>query len=230
MITKQDIARTMDHSILGTYCSKESIEQACREAVEYGFASLYVTPSFVKRVKELVGDKCAVGVAIGFPWGTHTTATKIFESLEAIDNGATELDIVINVSKLKAGDTDYVYNELSEWVKACKGKNPNVICKAIIECFYLTHEEKIKAVDIVARSGCDYVKQATGMTPNSSYTYGDVLIMKKVAAGRCKIKASGWLMNVEDCIACLEAGCERVGNDHGPQWIDKDYDNNRYYK
>ncbi len=229
MITKEYFAHCMDHSVLGADVKEEAVIKACNEAVSLGFGAVSVSPCFIPLAKSICGDSCGVGATIGFPWGSTTTAVKIFESLEAIGLGANELDMVMNVSKLKDGDTDYVRNELSEWVKAVKAKDPDCLCKVIIECFFLTPEEKKTAIDIVCETGCDYVKQTTGTTPESNYTFGDVLTMVHVADGRCKIKASGWMMTVEDAIACIEAGCERVGNDRGPIWL-TEFDNCLYYE
>jgi len=227
-VTKKQFAQAQDHSILGTYCAKADVERFCREAVEYGFASVYVNPCDVKVAKRIVGSKCAVGTVIGFPQGAATTACKIFEALDAIDNGADELDLVMNVSRLKDGDIDYVRREFLDFVAAVKAKNPGVLVKVIIECHYLTHAEKITATELVAETGCDYVKQATGTTPNWSYTLGDVKLLASVAAGRCKVKASGWIMNIEDAIACMEIGAERIGNSLGVQWLEE-FDQNRWY-
>ena len=228
MLTKKEFAEAQDHSILGTYCPKADVERFCREAMEFGFAAVYVNPCDVSLAKSMVGDKCGVGTVIGFPQGAATTASKIFEALDAIDNGANELDLVMNVSRLKDGDIDYVRREFSEFVAAVKAKTPGVLVKVIIECHYLTHAEKITATDIVAETGCDYVKQATGTTPNWSYTFGDVKLLKAVAAGRCKVKASGWIMNIEDAIGCMETGAERIGNSLAPQWLEE-FDQNRWY-
>ena len=229
MITKERIAASIDHMVIGTYHSRDEVIKACDEAISHGFNGIYVNPSYVKTAKEHTAGRCAVGTVIGYPWGAHTTACKIFESLEAIDNGADELDLLINVSKLKAGDDGYVLNELSDWVKACKERKSDVVCKVTIECWFLTHEEKKKAVELACQAGCDQIKQSTGTTLNSNYTLGDVMIIYKTAAGRAKVCASGWLMNVEDAIAVLEAGCDRIDCTTGPGWIDRDYDNNRYY-
>ena len=229
MISKKEFAAIQDHSILGTYCPEADVRRFCEEALEYGFASVYVNPSYVPLAKSLVGNRCGVGTVIGFPQGATTTACKIFEATEAIDNGANELDIVMNVSRLKDGDTDYVRNELAAFVKAVKAKDPNAIVKVIIECHYLTHKEKIIATDIVAQTGCDYVKQASGTTPNWSYTMGDVKLLVAAAAGRCKVKASGWIMNIEDAIGCMEMGADRIGNSLGVQWLDE-FDDNKWYE
>jgi len=228
MITKKEFASLQDHSILGTYCPGKDVERFCREVLEHGFASVYVNPCDVTLAKSIVGEKAAVGTVIGFPQGANTTAIKIYEALDAIDNGADELDLVMNVSRLKDGDIEYVRREFSDFVAAVKGKDPKVQVKVIIECHYLTHKEKVTAIDLVASTGCDYVKQATGTTPNWSYTMGDVKLMKTVAAGRCKVKASGWIMNVEDAIGCAELGAERIGNSLAIQWLEE-FDENRWY-
>jgi len=229
MITKKEFALLQDHSILGTYCPRHDVERFCREALEYGFASVYVNPCDVALAKSIVGGGAAVGTVIGFPQGANTTACKIFEALEAIGNGADELDLVMNVSRLKDGDAGYVRKEFTDFVAAVKAKNPKVLVKVIIECHYLTHKEKVEAVELVASTGCDYVKQATGTTPNWSYTMGDVKLMKAVSAGRCKVKASGWIMNVEDAIGCAELGAERIGNSLAIQWLEE-FDENRWYE
>ena len=229
MVSKKEFAAVQDHSILGTYCPRADVKRFCEEAIEYGFAAVYVNPGDVTFARSIVGDKCSVGTVIGFPQGATTTASKIFEALEAIDNGANELDIVMNVSRLKDGDHDYVRREFGEFVAAVKKKAPDVLVKVIIECHYLTHAEKITATNIVAETGCDYVKQATGTTPNWSYTLGDVRLLKAVAAGRCKVKAAGWIMNIEDAIGCVETGADRIGNSLGVQWLEE-FDQNRWYQ
>ncbi len=219
MITKKQFASVQDHSILGTYCPRSDVKKFCEEVLEYGFAAVYVNPCDVSYAKSILGDRAGVGTVIGFPQGATTTRTKIFEALEAIDNGATELDVVINVSRLKDGDTAYVENELTQFVKAVKGKKPDVLVKAIIECFYLSHDEKVTACNLVVKSGADYVKQSTGTTPNSSFCLGDTRLLQNVVGDKIKIKSSGWIMNVEDAIGSIEFGASRVGNSLGPQWL-----------
>ncbi|MGA2069107.1 MAG: deoxyribose-phosphate aldolase [Thermoguttaceae bacterium] len=221
MITREQFARMQDHSILGTYCKTSDVRRFCEEVLKYGFAAVYVNPCDVSLAKSIVGDRAGVGTVIGFPQGATTTRTKIFEGLEAIDSGATELDIVINVSRLKDGDTDYVRNELSQFVKAVKAKKPDVLVKVIIECFYLSHDEKVTACKLVMESGADYVKQSTGTTPNSSFCLGDTRLLQNVVGERIKIKSSGWIMNVEDAIGSIEFGASRVGNSLAPQWLEE---------
>lgn len=127
--------------------------------------------------------------------------------------------MVSNVSRLKDGDPAYVRKELTEFVKAVKAKKPDVLVKVIIECYYLSHAEKVTACELVVESGADYVKQSTGTTPNSSFCLGDTRLFKSVVGDRIKIKSSGWIMNVEDAIGSIEFGASRVGNSRGPQWL-----------
>ncbi|MDR3644356.1 MAG: deoxyribose-phosphate aldolase [Clostridia bacterium] len=229
MVTKEQFAKAQDHSILGTYTPRADVKRFCEEVLEYGFASVYVNPGDVVFAKSIIGDKAGVGTVIGFPQGATTTATKIFEGLEAIDNGATEVDIVINVSRLKDGDTDYVSNELTEFAKAMKAKKADVLVKVIIECYYLTHAEKITAAKIVMASGADYIKQSTGTTPINSFTLGDTKLLKAIVGDTIKIKASGWINNIEDAIGTMEFGASRIGNSVGVQWLEE-FDENRWYK
>jgi len=228
MLTKKEFAAMQDHSVLGTYCSRADVKRFCEEVLEYGFASVYVNPGDVAYAKSILGDKAPVGTVIGFPQGATTTAAKIFEGLDAISNGASELDIVINVSRLKDGDTDYVLGELSEFVEAMKAKDPAVIVKVIVECYYLTHAEKITACEIVMKSGADYIKQSTGTTPNNSFTLGDTKLFKAIVGDAIKIKSSGWILTVEDAIGSIEFGASRVGNSEAPRWL-KEFDENRWY-
>ncbi|MCL2815422.1 MAG: deoxyribose-phosphate aldolase [Oscillospiraceae bacterium] len=229
MITKEQFAKAQDHSVLGTYVSKEDVGLFCEETIKYGFASVYVNPCDVAYAKSIVGERAKIGTVIGFPQGANSTATKIFEGLDAIENGADELDIVINVSRLKDGDTDYVKNELAEFNKSVKQKKPDVIVKVIIECFYLTHRDKITAAEIVASSGADYIKQSTGTTPNNSFTLGDTKLLKAIVGDRVKIKSSGWIITIEDAIGSMEFGASRIGNSLAVKWLEE-FDENRWYE
>lgn len=228
MLTKEQFAAMQDHSCLGNYVSKADVIRFCNEVLEYGFAAVYVNPSDVKLAKSIIGDKAGIGTVIGFPQGVNTTQTKIFEGLNAIDNGANELDIVINISKLKDGEHDYCRNELTEFTKAMKAKKQDVIVKVIIECYYLTHAEKIAACHIVADSGADFIKQSTGTTPNSSFNLGDIKLMNALVGDRLKIKSAGWIINLEDAIGTVEFGASRIGNSIAPQWL-SEWDENHWY-
>lgn len=232
MITREEFAAMQDHSCLGAYCEEEMVVSMCKEALENGFACMYVMPCFLELARSIIpaGSKTRVGVPVGFPWGANTTEAKIAEAMDAIDKGANSLDVVINISMLKKGDIDYVRNELKAFVNAVRAKADDVLVKVIVECFYLTREEKILAAELVAESGADYVKQATGTTPNYSYTLGDLILLKSAVGDRCGVKASGGLINVEDALSAIEVcGATLIGNKRAMQWL-KDFDDNRWYK
>ncbi len=228
MLTKKEFASMQDHSCLGNYVSRETVIQFCNEVLEYGFAAVYVNPSDVALAKSIIGDKAHVGTVIGFPQGVTTTETKIFEGLNAIENGADELDIVNNISKLKDGNLDYCRDELTRFVKAMKEKDPNVCVKVIIECYYLTHAEKIAIAQIVADAGADFIKQSTGTTPESSFNLGDVKLLNALVGDRIQVKAAGWIGNLEDAIGTIEFGATRIGNSIAPQWLDE-WEENHWY-
>jgi len=228
MITKEQFASMQDHSCLGNYSSRDDVIRFCEEVLKYGFACVYVNPCDVALAKSIIGDKAGVGTVIGFPQGVATTKSKIYEGLDAIDNGANDLDIVNNISKLKDGDYEYCLNELTEFTKTMKAKKPDVIVKVIVECYYLTHAEKIKVCEIVADSGADYIKQSTGTTPYSSFNLGDNKLFNALIGDRVKIKASGWIGNLEDVIGSIEFGATRIGNSIAPSWLEE-WDENHWY-
>ena len=228
MLTKEAFAAMQDHSCLGNYVSQKEVERFCREVLEYGFASVYVNPSDVKLARTLIGDKAGVGTVIGFPQGVSTAETKIYEGLDAIGKGASELDVVINISKLKDGEHAYCLDELSRFTAAVKAECRDVLVKVIIECYYLSHAEKIAACGIVADSGADYIKQSTGTSPNNSFNLGDIKLFNALIGDRIKIKSSGWIMNLEDAIGTVEFGASRIGNSIAPQWL-AEWDENHWY-
>lgn len=232
MLTKKQFAAMQDHTHIGVYCDQKKVERMCREALENGFACMYVNQCDLSIARKIIprDSKTRVGCPVGFPWGTSTTESKVAEALDAIDKGANALDVVINVSKLKNGDVEYVRNELKTFVKAVRDKAKDILIKVIVECYYLTREEKLLAANLVAESGADYVKQATGETPHYSYTLGDLKLLKSAVGDRCGVKASGWIINVEDAISAIEVcGATLIGNDMAVKWL-KDFDDNRWYE
>lgn len=228
MVSKKEFCSMMDHSIIGPVVRKEQVIQYCNEAIEYGFPCVYVNQCDVAYAKSIVGDKVNVGTPIGFPQGINTTECKIFEGINAIENGASELDVVINVSRLKDGDKEYILNELKAFVKAMKEKKADVIVKVIIECDLLTREEKIMACNIVANSGADYVKQATGTTAYS-FHLGDIKLMNSAVGNRIKIKSAGHIRNLEDALGTIALGATRIGNNMAVQWL-KEWDDGRWFE
>ena len=155
---KKEILKIVDHTLLGQASTWEEIKQILDDSIKYNAASACIPPSFVKRAKEYVGDKLAICTVIGFPNGYNTTAVKVFETEDAIKNGAQEIDMVINIGDLKDKNYDAILNEIKEIHRACNGK----ILKVIIETCLLTEEEKIKMCEIVTESGAEYIKTSTG--------------------------------------------------------------------
>lgn len=205
-MNKQEILGHIDHTLLKAFSTWDQIKALCDDAVEYKTASVCIPPSFVKRVKETYGDALNVCTVIGFPLGYNTTAVKAFEVKEAIREGASEVDMVINIGALKDKDYDYVQNEIAELKKAA-GDN---ILKVIVETCYLTEEEKVKVCELVTNAGADYIKTSTGFGTGGA-TIEDINLFKAHIGPSVKMKASGGVKTVEDLDMFLDAGCERIG-------------------
>lgn len=197
----------IDHTVLRPEATKADVLRLCQEAREHQFTVIFVPPCYVgEAVAAVAGTAIRVGIPIGFPLGGHTTATKVAEAVEAVARGASVLDMVINVSRLKSGDYDEVRRDIAEVVTA----TPNVEHKVILETCYLTQQEKVTACQIVVEAGADYVKTSTGFGPAGA-TVEDVRLMKTAVAGRVKIKASGGIRDWKTAQAMLEAGADRIG-------------------
>lgn len=206
----------IDHTLLKPDCTDEQIEKLCLEAKEYNFASVCVNPGYIKKCYELLKDTdVKVCTVVGFPLGATTTRSKVQETIEAIENGATEIDMVINISRLKCNDNDYVYNEINELKKAC-GNN---ILKVIIETCLLTDEEKVRVCKLAVEAGADFVKTSTGFSTGGA-TYDDVKLMADTVAGKCLVKASGGIKDTESFLKMIEAGASRIGASAGIKIIE----------
>ena len=207
-------SKYIDHTLLKAYAKEQDIYYLCNEAKEYNFKSVCVNPCFVKYAKEqLEGSSVLVCTVIGFPLGANTTKTKVFEAVDAINNGADEVDMVINVSKVKDGDFDYIYNEIKE----IKEKVGNHTLKVIIETCYLTAEEIKKVSTIVKDAKADFVKTSTGFG-SAGATVENVKLIKE-AVGDFDIKASGGIKTKEDFEKMIEAGATRIGTSNGKNLI-----------
>lgn len=205
-MNKQEILGHIDHTLLKAFSTWDQIKALCDDAVEYKTASVCIPPSFVKRAKETYGDALNVCTVIGFPLGYNTTAVKAFEVKEAIREGASEMDMVINIGALKDKDYDYVQNEIAELKKAAGDH----ILKVIVETCYLTEEEKVKVCELVTNAGADYIKTSTGFGTGGA-TIEDINLFKAHIGPSVKMKASGGVKTVEDLEMFLDAGCERIG-------------------
>jgi deoxyribose-phosphate aldolase len=209
MIKYEEIAGMIDHSLLKPYLTDKEIEEGCRIADEYKTASVCVRPCDVKRAAEILKDSpVLITSVIGFPHGTTTVQTKVFEAKEAIDNGAVELDVVLNIGKLKSKDYDYVKEDL-EAVTEIAHEN-NVVVKVIFENCYLDDDEKISACEICNEIGVDYVKTSTGFGTGGAEDK-DLKLMRENTDPEIKLKAAGGIRTLERAIEVKKIGCSRLG-------------------
>jgi deoxyribose-phosphate aldolase len=203
------LARMIDHTLLKPDATVKEIEKLCSEARQFGFASVCVNPSYVSLCAKLLKDTAVkVCTVIGFPLGATTTETKVFETEQATGEGAHEVDMVINVGRLKSADYDYVENDIRQVAKAAH--RAGAILKVILETGLLTDEEKIKGCLLSKRGGADFVKTSTGFTKGGA-TVGDVALMKKVVGTKLGVKASGGIRTHEDAVALVAGGADRIG-------------------
>lgn len=205
---ENNIAAMIDHTILKADATKEQIIKLCEEAREYKFFSVCINPDWVKEASaRLKGSDVKVCTVIGFPLGATTSAVKAFETKDAIENGAEEVDMVINIGKLKDGDLDYVEEDIKAVVEAVKGK---ALVKVIIETSLLTDAEKETACKLAVKAGADYVKTSTGFSTGGA-TVEDIKLMRKTVGPDIGVKASGGVRDREVTLAMIEAGASRIG-------------------
>ncbi len=202
----KDILSKVDHTLLSQNATWEEIKSICDDGIKYKTASVCIPASFVKQAKEYVGDKLAICTVIGFPNGYSTTATKVFETADAVKNGADEIDIVINVGWLKDKKYNEILNEINEIKDACNGK----LLKVIIETCLLTDDEKIKMCEIVSNSKADYIKTSTGFSTGGA-TKADIELFAKHTTNGKKIKAAGGIASIEDAEDFINLGASRLG-------------------
>ena len=202
---KQAILSRCDHTLLKPFSTWEDMIPICEDALKYHTASVCIPPSFVKKAHETYPE-LNICTVIGFPNGYNTTAVKVFEAKEAISEGASEIDMVINIGAMKAGNYDFVEREITALREATRGK----ILKVIVETCYLTEEEKIKVCELVTNAGADFIKTSTGFGPAGA-TIEDINLFKKHIGPKVKMKAAGGISTVEDLEAFVDAGCERIG-------------------
>ena len=202
----KDILSKVDHTLLNPKATWEEIKNICDDGMKYCTASVCIPPSFVKRAKEYVGENLKICTVIGFPNGYNTTDVKIFETENALKNGADEIDMVINITDVKNENFDAILEEIKDIHKACNGK----ILKVIIETCLLTEEEKIKMCEIVTKSGAEYIKTSTGFSTGGA-TFNDIALMKKYVGKDVKIKAAGGISSLDDAAKFMELGADRLG-------------------
>ena len=205
-MTYRDVLKRVDHTLLKQPSTWEQIREICDDAVKFGTASVCIPPSFVKQASEYLGEKMPVCTVIGFPNGYNTTAVKVFETKDAIANGASEIDMVINIGHLKDGKYEEIEDEIRRIHETCNGR----ILKVIIENCLLTEEEKIKMCEIVTKAGAEYIKTSTGFS-DAGATKPDVALMKAHMTAGKKIKAAGGIADFNDAREFVLLGADRLG-------------------
>lgn len=214
IVTREELAKMIDHTLLSPEATKKDIMKLCREARKYGFASVCVNPMFVSfAAKVLKATEVKVCTVIGFPLGANTPEVKSFETKNAIENGAHEVDMVINVGALKSGDYEMVLQDIKEVVKAAKALKKTIV-KVILETGSLTEREKIIACQLAMKAKADFVKTSTGFGAGGA-TVHDVKLMKDIVGTKLGVKASGGIRTFEEAKAMISAGANRIGTSAG---------------
>ena len=206
MRENREILRHIDHTLLNAAASWEEIQRLCEEAVAYGTASVCIPPCYIERVREAYGDRLNIRTVIGFPLGYSTRESKVFEAKDAVEKGAQEVDMVINITDLKNGDIQKVTAE----IRAVKEAVGDAVLKVIIETCYLTEQEKTAMCRAVTSAGADYIKTSTGFGTKGA-DIEDIRLFKKYIGENVKIKAAGGIRTREALEAFLSEGCDRIG-------------------
>ena len=205
-MNNQEILSRLDHTILTPTATWEQVKQVCSEGMEFSTACVCVPPRFVKKAAEYLGNRLKVCTVVGFPNGYSTPEVKVFETEDAIRNGADEIDMVINLGLAKAGDWEGVLEEIKAVKFSCKGR----ILKVIVEACLLTQEEKVAACRVVSMSGADFIKTSTGFSTGGA-TVEDVKLFREHVSPDLRIKAAGGIHTFQQAQALLEAGADRIG-------------------
>lgn len=202
----EEILKKVDHTLLKQIATMKDIEKICDDAIANNTASVCIPPVYVKQAKDYVKGKMKICTVIGFPNGYNTTSTKVFETAQAVKDGADEIDMVINIGKVKENNYEYISNEINKIKEACNGK----LLKVIIETCLLTENEKIKLCEVVSNSKADYIKTSTGFS-TAGATLEDIMLFKNHIKNGKKIKAAGGIKDFQDAKKFIEAGADRLG-------------------
>ena len=215
-MTKKEIAQYIDHTYLKPEGTKKHIDKLILEAIQYKFKTICINPSWIKYAKaKLKNENIGITTVVGFPLGANTTQSKVFETKLAIDHGADEIDMVINIGRLKDCQDDYVRNEINKIKDICKDK----VLKVIVETALLTKEEKIRIIKIINTTNADFIKTSTGFSYHGA-TIDDVKLMNDKKNSKLKIKAAGGVKNYIDFINMINAGASRIGTSNGVKIIE----------
>lgn len=205
-MTNSEILKHVDHTLLKAVATWEDIQKICDESIEYNTASICIPACYISRIHEKYGDKVNICTVVGFPLGYSETSAKIEETRKALEDGANEIDMVINISDVKNGEYDKVTKEIAALKEACGDK----ILKVIIETCYLTEEEKIAMCKAVTEAGADYIKTSTGFG-TAGATIEDIRLFKKHIGPNVKMKAAGGVKSIADLEMFINEGCDRIG-------------------
>ncbi|MDD6186835.1 MAG: deoxyribose-phosphate aldolase [Oscillospiraceae bacterium] len=205
-MTDREILSKVDHTLLKADAKQRDIKRICEEALRYETASVCINPGYIEYAKGILGDKIPVCTVIGFPLGAMTTRAKVFEAKDAVEKGAAEVDMVINISKAKDGEFDYITEEI-RLIKEAVGDR---VLKVIIETCLLTDEEKVRLCKCVIDGGADFIKTSTGFSTGGA-TFHDIKLFSENCKGKCKIKAAGGIRTREDMEKFIELGADRLG-------------------
>ena len=215
-----ELAKMLDHTLLGQDINKNQVINKCNEAKEYGFYSVFTVPYYVKTmVDELKGSNVKVGTVVGFPLGNTNTESKVQEAIKALKDGAEELDMVVNISALKDHDTDYIFKDINEIVKLKEKFDQDFILKVIIESCLLDSEEIEEVNKLVYEAGADYIKTSTGFAESGASLEVVKLLADLNTDNDLKVKASGGIKTKEDALSMIKAGADRIGVSSGVQII-----------
>ena len=214
MVTKEQLAKLIDSTLLKPNATKDDVKRLCEEAKKYGFWSVCINPTNVSLASDILGETdvkvCSV---VGFPLGANTTEVKALEAEKAINDGAGEIDMVLNIGALKSGDYELVKRDIKGVVEAAKVSD-KIIIKVILETGFLTDKEKVSACKLAKEAGADFVKTSTGFGPGGA-TVHDVKLMKDAIGKSMRVKASGGIRTFEKAMAMIEAGADRIGTSSG---------------
>ncbi len=218
-LTYEAVARRIDHSLLGPTLGGPALEEGCRLAARYDVASVCIKPYAVAMAARILkGTRTAVGTTIGFPHGGHATAVKVFETEKAISDGATELDMVVNIGQVLAGEWSAVADDIAGVTNACHATG--AIVKVIFENCFLADEHKVRLCQICEELGADYIKTSTGYGTGGA-TLDDLRLMRRSAGGKVKLKAAGGVRDLDSMIEVIALGCDRVGSSRTAEILDE---------
>ena len=212
---REELAKLIDHTVLGPATTASDVERVCAEAKRYGFGAVCIPPTYVALAKRLLADtEVKVDTVVGFPHGQHLPEVKAFEAKRAVDDGADEIDMVINVAALLSGDYAYVHSDIKAVREAIDKAPRHIVLKVILECALLSDEQKEAGAILAKAAGADFVKTSPGFGPGGA-TVEDVALLRRVGGDKVGVKAAGGIRDYETALKMIQAGANRIGASRG---------------